>query len=72
MEELHSVVVTTVISNKLIVLSDQAGIRNAPMNIDRLELIGVETNMLKTQRIQNETNHTSSLLLNCQLSLQEL
>ena len=42
------------------------------MNTDQLELIGVETNRLRTQIIENETNHTTSLLLDFQLSLQEL
>ena len=72
MEELHNIVVNTIISTELIILSDQLGIMDTPMNTDRLEFIGVETKMLRIQRIENETNHTSSLLLDCELSLQEL
>jgi hypothetical protein len=69
MEQLHTVVFTTIISMELIILSDQPGIR---MNSDLLELIGVETNQLRRERIENEADHTTSLLLDCQLSLQEL
>ena len=69
MEQLHTVVFTTIISMELIILSDQPGIR---MNSDQLELIGVETNQLRRERIENKADHTTSLLLDCQLSLQEL
>ena len=72
MEELHDVVRNKIISTELITLSDQLGIMDTPMNTDRLELIGLETKMLRIRRIENETNHTSSLLLDCELSLQEL
>ena len=71
-EELHDVVLNTIISTELILLSDQLGIMDTPMNTDRLELIGLETKMLRIQRIEHETYHTSSLLLDCELSLQEL
>ena len=51
MEELHDVVLNTIISTELIILSDQQGIMDTPMNADKLELIGVETKMLRTHRI---------------------
>ena len=62
MEELHNVVVNTIISTELMVLSDQQGIMDTPMNTDRLELKGVEKKMLRIQRIKNETYRTSFLL----------
>ena len=69
MEELHTVVFNTIISMELIILSVQPGIR---INDDQLELMRLQTNMLRSERIENEPDHTTSLLLDCQLSLQEL
>ena len=69
MAELHTDVVTTIKMMELISLSEQPGIT---INTDQMELIAVETNRLRIERILNEPDHTTSLLLDCQLSLQEL
>ena len=42
MEDLHSLVLDTIISLELITLSEEAGIRNMRQNTDRLELIAIE------------------------------